>query len=72
MDKSGIEKDLKRGKGVLAKHITWGMYLLLDDGSIGHCYAGRINPKTAESLILANEEYGAEYYRDKLKKEHKK
>jgi len=72
MNKSEIERDLKNGKGVLAKHITWGMYFLHEDGSIGHCYAGRINPKTAEDFILVNEKYGTEYYTNKLKQEHQK
>lgn len=54
MKKKQIVEDLKSGKGVLAKHGSWGLYCIKEDGSVGHCYAGRINPKTAELLIKEN------------------
>lgn len=54
MKKADIRKDLESKKGILSYHGTWGMYLIREDGSIGHCYAGRINPKTAKALINEN------------------
>lgn len=58
MRKSEIVKDLQNKKGILALHGTWGLYQIKEDGSIGHCYEGRINPKTAESLIKENPSWG--------------
>lgn len=57
MKKADIVKDLESKKGILYFHGTWGLYLIREDGSIGHCYAGRINPKTAESLRNENTEW---------------
>ena len=59
MKKSDIVKELEEGRGVLAKHGTWGLYLLRPDGTVGHCYAGRVNPKTAEELVAKNPSWGA-------------
>lgn len=54
MKKADIVKDLESKKGILSLRGTWGLYTIKEDGSVGHCYAGRISPKTAMALVEKN------------------
>lgn len=61
MKANELKKELMKKRGILVKHAgVWGLYFLLPDGSIGHQYAGKINPRTAEKLIKENNKWGKE------------